>query len=39
MRIHCTNSYYRDKIDSIVKIVGDDSNPILFKCKFRIMEK
>lgn len=35
LRANCTNSYYREKIDSIVKRIGDDSNPILFKCKFR----
>lgn len=35
MRGFCTNSYYREKIDSIAKKIGDDSNPILFKCKFK----
>ncbi len=39
MRTYCTNSYYREKIDSIVGKIGDDSNPILFKCKFKIMEE
>lgn len=35
MGTYCTNSYYREKIDSIVSKIGDDSNPILIKCKFR----
>lgn len=35
LRTYCTNSYYREKIDSIVGKIGDDSNPILVKCKFR----
>lgn len=39
LRTYCTNSYYREKIDSIVGEIGDDSNPILFKCKFRGMAK
>ena len=39
MRTYCTNSYYREKIDSIVGKISDDSNPILFKCKFKIMEE
>lgn len=31
----CTNSYYRERIDSIVGKISDDSNPILIKCRFR----
>lgn len=35
LRTYCTNSYYREKIDSIVGNISDDSNPILLKCRFR----
>lgn len=35
LRTYCTNSYYREKIDSIVGNISGDANPILIKCRFK----
>lgn len=35
LRAYCRNNYYREKIDSIVAKISNDSNPILLRCKFR----
>lgn len=39
MKAYCSNRYYREKMDSIVDKLNDDSNPILLMCKFRRMEE
>lgn len=35
VRSHCKNESYRSRIDNVVAGLSDDSNPVLFRCRFK----